>query len=81
MTDESTDEVFDPSDHTAAEVKAELEQASEEEALKIAAAEQAGKNRKSVLEAAGVDENVRLDASGRVLHGWEVAPPAPAEAE
>lgn len=65
---------YDPADYKADEVVAELEDASEDEKLRIAAAEQAGKGRKSVLEAAGVEENVRLDASGRRLHGWEVAP-------
>lgn len=67
-------EEFDPSEHKAAEVVEELEGASEEEKLRIAAAEQADKNRKTVLEAAGVEEDVRLDASGRRLHPWEVLP-------
>lgn len=71
-----SDEDFDPSDHKADEVKAELAKADEDEKLRIAAAEQADKNRKSVLEAAGVEEGVRLDASGRRLNGWETAPKA-----
>lgn len=73
----SAEPEFDPTDHKATEVVEQLQEASEEEKLQIAAAEQAGKNRKSVLEAAGVDESVRLDASGRRLNPWEVAPPAP----
>ena len=68
------DERFDPSEHTADEVKAELEQASEEEKAQIAAAEMAGKNRKSVLAASGVEEGERLDSTGRRLLPWEVAP-------
>jgi hypothetical protein len=67
-------EEFNPSDHKADEVVEKLEEASEEERLKIAAAEQADKGRKSVLEAAGVEGDVRLDASGRRLHPWEVLP-------
>jgi hypothetical protein len=76
MNDEVTevDDQYDPSEYKAAEVVEELESASEEEKLRIAAAEQAGKNRKSVLEAAGVEGDVRLDASGRRLNAWEVAP-------
>lgn len=74
VTEESKTEEFDPAEHTAPEVVEELESASEEEKLRIAAEEQAGKNRKTVLEAAGVDENVRLDSSGRRLFPWEVAP-------
>lgn len=65
---------YDPSEHTVEEVKDELDSASESEKMRIAAAEQAGKGRKSVLAAAGVDESVRLDASGRRLHPWEILP-------
>lgn len=72
------DESFNPDEHSAAEVKEELAQASEEEKLQVAAAEQAGKNRKSVLAAAGVEDGMRLDRSGRALYPWEVAP-APVE--
>lgn len=75
-------DVFDPSEHTAAEVKAELAEATEEEKLAIAGAEAAGKARKSVLAEAGVKEGERLDSSGRRLFPWEVVPvtdEAPAE--
>lgn len=71
-------DVFDPADHTAAEVKAELAEATEEEKAAIAGAEAAGKNRKSVLAEAGVKEGERLDSSGRRLFPWEVVP-TPAE--
>lgn len=67
-------EEFDPAEHKAAEVVAELEDASEGEKQQIVAAEVAGKKRKSVLAAAGVDPDVRMDASGRVLSAWEVSP-------
>lgn len=72
---------FDPNEHTAEEVKAELADATDEVKTQIAAAEKQGKARKSVLEAAGVDPSVRTDASGRVLNGWETAPPKPGELE
>jgi hypothetical protein len=74
MTENQQNEGFNPSEHKAAEVVEELEDATEAERLRIAAAEQADKNRKSVLEAAGVEEGERLDASGRRLHPWEVLP-------
>lgn len=79
MADETVqDEKYNPDEHTAAEVKDELAEADEAEKLQIAAAEQAGKNRPSVLKAAGVEDGMRLDRSGRVLLPWEVAP-TPAE--
>ena len=68
---------FDPTEHTATEVKAELEEASEEDKAKIVAAERQGKARKSVLEAAGADPDERTDASGRVLNPWETVPAKP----
>lgn len=68
---------FDPNEHTAEEVKAELAEASEEEKAQIVTAEKQGKSRKSVLQAAGVDPNVRTDASGRELFPWETAPAQP----
>lgn len=75
MTDQQNE--FNPGDHTAPDVVDVLEDANEEEKLRIAAAEQADKNRKTVLEAAGVEEGERLDASGRRLHPWEVLPKKP----
>lgn len=81
MAAEEKNEKFDPSEHTAAEVKDALEEASEDEKRKIAAAEAAGRGRKTVLSAAGLQEGVRVDASGRVMHPWEVAPKADAEPE
>lgn len=69
---------FDPDKHTVNEVVEELEAASPEEHNRIVAEELAGKKRKTVLEAAGADPNERRDASGRVLHPWEVSP-APRE--
>lgn len=65
---------FDPNEHTADEVKAELEEATEEEKDVIVASERKGKARKSVLKAAGADPDARTDASGRVLHPWETSP-------
>lgn len=63
---------------TAADVKADLEGASEEERKEIVSEElQRDNPRKTVLEAAGLDPNKRYDASGRELFGWEVAPKAP----
>lgn len=78
MADDKADklEEFDPAEHTAAEVVEELEDAPEDEKRAIAAAELSGKARKTVLEAAGVDPGVRMDATGRILNGWEVAPKA-----
>lgn len=67
-------EDFKPEEHTAAEVVEELEEATPVEVAKIVGAELAGKNRKTVLEAAGVEEGERRDSSGRVLNPWEVAP-------
>lgn len=75
---ENDKDVFNPDEHTAAEVKAELAEASEDEKARIAAAEVAGKGRKSVLAEAGVKEGERLDSSGRRLFPWEVVP-TPAE--
>lgn len=70
MTDE-----FNPTDHKAAEVKEKLETASPQEKEAIVAAERnSGSPRKSVLEAAGVDPNVRTDAAGRELLAHEVDP-------
>jgi len=75
-------EDFNPEEHTAPEVVEHLEDASDEEKKAVGAAELQGKGRKTVLEAAGVDPNARMDASGRVLNPWEVDPPkADAEAE
>lgn len=68
---------FDPTEHTAAEVKAELEEATEEVKNQIVAAEKKGKGRKTVLEAAGVDPDQRTDATGRVLSPWESLPAQP----
>lgn len=65
---------FDPGEHKAAEVKDVLAEATEAEKAAIAGQEQAGDNRKSVLKAAGVDEGVRLDATGREMHPWEKQP-------
>lgn len=75
---ESTPEVadFDPADHTADQVIDQLEEATPDEKDRIVSAELAGKKRKSVLAAADVDPSERRDASGRVLNGWEVPPPA-----
>lgn len=67
-------EEFDPAEHTAAEVKEELDKAAPDEAKKIAGAEASGKGRKTVLEAAGLDPNSRYDVSGRQMHPWEVSP-------
>lgn len=74
MSDEQQD--FDPSEHTAPEVVEHLSEADEAERRRVAAAELAEreKPRVSVMEAAGVDPNVRMDASGRELLGHEVAP-------
>lgn len=72
------DQEYDPTEHKAAEVIAELEDATDEEKAAIAARERQGDGRKTVLEAAGVDPSVRTDASGRVLFAHEVAP-APLE--
>lgn len=64
----------------AAEVKADLEGATEEERKEIVSEElQRDNPRKTVLEAAGLDSSKRYDASGRELFDWEVAP-AKAEA-
>lgn len=68
------EESFDPSEHNADEVKEALAEAGAAERDRIATQELAGKARKSVLEAAGVDPNERRDASGRVLHPWETLP-------
>lgn len=65
---------YNPDEHKAADVVDKLEKASDEDKSKIAAAELQGKQRKSVLEAAGVDVGARMDGSGRVLNDWEVLP-------
>lgn len=65
---------YNPDEHKAADVVEKLEGASEEDKNKIVAAELQGKQRKSVLEAAGVDAGARMDASGRVLGDHEVLP-------
>lgn len=80
MTEEQGEQVaeeFNPEEHKADEVADYLEDADEAERLRVAAAEQAGKGRKSVLEAAGVEPGTRMDASGRILNPWEVAPARP----
>lgn len=76
MNDENAEatEVFDPSQHTADEVVAEMQTADPDEKNRIAGAEAAGKARKSVLAEADVKEGERLDASGRRLFPWEVVP-------
>lgn len=74
MQESGVDE-FNPEEHKVDEVKEYLESADEDERRRVAAAEQSGKGRKSVLEAAGVDPAVRMDASGRILNPWEVTPP------
>ena len=62
-------------DKTAAELKEDLKDATPEEAQEIVQEELARDTpRKSVLEAAGVDPNQRMDASGRVLNSWETSP-------
>lgn len=84
MAEKDTDTgVFDPTDHNADEVKDYLDDATEQEKGRVGAAEAApdGKRRKTVLEAAGVDEGVRMDASGRRLNGWEVEPTPSEELE
>lgn len=65
---------FDPNENTVDEVVKHLEKADEDERARVVAAERKGKNRKGVLEAAGVDANQRTDATGRVLYPWEVDP-------
>lgn len=65
---------FNPDEHKAADVVDKLESASAEDKDKIVAAELQGKQRKSVLEAAGVDVGARMDGSGRVLLDHEVLP-------
>lgn len=66
---------MDETNKSAAEVKEELKEASEPERQQIVAEElQREQPRKTVLAAAGVDPDVRRDASGRALNGWEVAP-------
>lgn len=70
------DNDFDPGEHTAPEVVDHLNEADEEEKRRVAAAELAerDKPRVSVLDAAGFDKGVRMDASGRVLNDWETSP-------
>lgn len=68
------EEKFDPAEHTAAEVKEVLKEATPEEKAEIVVAERAGDARRSVIKAAGEDPDVRTDASGRVLNPWEVSP-------
>lgn len=68
MTDINPDEMKAP------ELVKQLEDAPAEVKEQVAAQERQGKNRKSVLEAAGVDPEARTDSSGRQLNAWEVAP-------
>jgi hypothetical protein len=65
---------YNPDEHKAGDVVDKLEEATPEEKDQIVAAELKGKQRKSVLEAAGVDVGARMDGSGRVLNDWEVLP-------
>ena len=67
-------EDFNPEEKSAGEVRAHLEEADAEERARIAASERKGRKRKTVLEAAGVDPDARVDATGRTLYPWEVAP-------
>lgn len=65
---------FNPTEQSAAEVQKHLEKSDADEVQRVLAAELAGKKRKTVLEAWGVDPNERRDATGRVLNPWEVSP-------
>lgn len=76
---ENDQDTFNPTEHSADEVKAVLAEADEAEKARIAGAESAGKARKSVLAEADVKEGERLDSSGRRLFPWEVVP-TPAKA-
>lgn len=71
---QTSEPAFVPSEHTAAEVRDELADATAAEKAVIAGQEQAGDNRKSVLKAAGVAEGQRFDKTGREMHPWEVPP-------
>lgn len=65
---------FDPNNANVEDVLKKLEKADEKERERILNAERAGKARKSILEPYDVDPEARVDASGRVLYPWEVAP-------
>lgn len=65
---------FDPSNAGVDDVLKKLERADETERQRILNAERAGKSRKTVLEAYGIDPDSRVDATGRVLYPWEVSP-------
>ena len=65
---------FDPSTANVDEVLKKLEKADDEERQRILDAERGGKARKSILEEYGIDPDVRVDAAGRALYPWEVAP-------
>ena len=65
---------FDPSTASVEAVQKKLEKADEAERQRILNAERGGKNRKTILEPYGIDPDARVDATGRVLYPWEVAP-------
>lgn len=65
---------FDPSSATVPEVLKKLEKADDAERDRILSAEIGGKQRSTILSEYGIDSDTRMDASGRTLYPWEVAP-------
>lgn len=62
---------FNPDDEGVEATLAHLKKADKAERERVLALEVAGKKRKTVLEAYGIDPDARYDASGRLLYPWE----------
>ena len=56
---ETEDDAFDPAEHTISEVEAYLEEAEDDERARVFAAEEAGKQRKGVLDLAKTAEEAK----------------------